>query len=178
MSEELEHIRRRLSDEGEKTAAYFEALSAADWDQQIYQTGSEWRVQEILAHFISAERAYQKYLGEVLGGGTGAPESMDIDEFNESEVPTIQGTHAELIELYKQVRIDTLDLTDTLEEPDLRRLASHPWFEEREIGWYLKLLYRHNTMHRMDIRKALKSGKPVVPSDEQRTGRQINPPGQ
>ena len=54
MSEELEHIRRRLSDEGEKTAAYFEALAAADWDQQIYQTGSEWRVREILAHFISS----------------------------------------------------------------------------------------------------------------------------
>ena len=123
MSEELAHIRRRLSDEGQKTAAYFEALSAADWDQQIYQTGSEWRVREILAHFISAERTYQKYLGEVLGGGAGAPESMDIDEFNESEVPAIQGTPAELIELYKQVRIDTLDLTKKATR-SMRRLGS------------------------------------------------------
>jgi uncharacterized damage-inducible protein DinB len=176
MSGELEHIRRRLKDEGEKTAAYFEGLSPADWKQQIYQTGSEWSVKQILAHFISAEKAYQKYLSEVLKGGRGAPEEMDIDEFNESEVPTIGGDEEQLIENYKQVRIDTLELTETLHEADLTRPAWHPWFEEREIGWYLKLLYRHNTMHRMDIRKALRSGSPVPPSDEQRTGRNINPP--
>lgn len=176
MSEELEHIRRRLSDEGEKTAAYFEALAPSDWEQQIYQTGSEWRVREILAHFISAEKAYQKYLGDVLQGGSGAPDNMDIDEFNESEVPTIQGAPSELIEKFKQVRIDTLKLTENLDEADLSRVANHPWFDDKEIRWYLKLLYRHNTMHRMDIRKALRSGEPVTPSDEQRTGRQVNPP--
>ena len=73
MSSELDHIRRRLADEGEKTATYFEALSPGDWNQQIYQTGSEWGVKEILAHFISAERAYQKYLSVALKGGGGAP---------------------------------------------------------------------------------------------------------
>jgi hypothetical protein len=176
MSEELSHIRRRLTDEGEKTVAYFEGLTPEAWEQQIYQSGSNWRVQEILAHFISAERAYQKYLGEVLQGGTGAPEDMDIDEFNESEVPTNQGTPAELIEEFKQVRIDTIRLTDSLVENDLTLLANHPWFEEKEISWYLKLLYRHNTMHRMDIRKALRSGQPIIPTDEHRTGRQVNPP--
>ena len=177
MSEELLHIRRRLSDEGEKTVAYFESLSPADWEQQVYQTGSEWRVREILAHFVSAERAYQKYLDDVLRGGMGAPDDMDIDEFNESEVPTIQGSPAELIEVFKQVRIDTLELTESLDEADLTRAANHPWFEEKEISWYLKLLYRHNTMHRMDIRKALRSGQPVIPTDEHRTGRQVDPPG-
>lgn len=176
MSSELDHIRRRLADEGEKTATYFEALSPGDWNQQIYQTGSEWGVKEILAHFISAERAYQKYLSVALKGGGGAPEGMDIDAFNESEVPTIAGTPQQLIEKFKLVRIDTLDLAESLVEADLSRTASHPWFDEREIRWYLKLLYRHNTMHRMDIRKALRSGSPLPHSEEQRTGRKINPP--
>jgi hypothetical protein len=176
MGEELTHIRRRLSDEGEKTVAYFGSLLPGEWEQQIYQTGSEWRVREILAHFVSAERAYQKYLDDVLRGGRGAPDDMDIDEFNESEVPTIQGSPAELIEDFKQVRIDTLKLTESLDEADLSRSANHPWFEEKEISWYLKLLYRHNTMHRMDIRKALRSGQPIVPTDEHRNGRQVDPP--
>ena len=176
MNEELDHIRRRLSDEGEKTVAYFEALSPEDWEQQIYQTGSGWNVREVLAHFISAERAYQKYLGDVLQGGEGAPEDMDIDQFNESEVPAIQGSPAELIETFNQVRINTINLTESLEDSDLTLVANHPWFEDKEVGWYLKLMYRHNTMHRMDIRKALRSGEPVTPSDEQRSGRQVNPP--
>ena len=72
--------------------------------------------------------------------------------------------------------IDTLKMTETLVDSDLTRIANHPWFDDKDVSWYLKLLYRHNTMHRMDIRKALRSGEPVTPSDEQRTGRQVNPP--
>jgi hypothetical protein len=165
MTEELEHIRRRLIDEGQKTADYFLGLSPQEWEQQIYQTGSKWTSREVLAHFISAERAYQKYLGQVLSGGKGAPEDMNIDDFNESEVPSIQGLPSELVEIFKQVRIDTLRLTDTMQEGDLDRVATHPWFEDKDIRWYLKLLYRHNTMHRMDIGKVLRSGEPIYPSD-------------
>ena len=178
MNEEITHIRRRLSDEGEKTIAFFEALSPEDWEQQIYSTGSEWRVREVLAHFISAEHAYQKYLGDVLQGGTGAPDSLDIDQFNEAEVSSIQGNPAQLVVGFKQVRIDTLRLTETIEDAELTLIANHPWFDDKEIGWYLKLLYRHNTMHRMDIRKALKLGEPLASTDEHRTGRQVDPPGQ
>ena len=175
MSDKLDHIRKRLKDEGEKTIDFFGALPAEDWDKQIYLTGSEWRVREVLAHFISAERAYQVYLQDVLQGGRGAPDSLDIDQFNEAEVSSMQGTPTELMDTYQQVRQDTLQFTAELEDADLTRTANHPWFEDKEVGWYLKLLYRHNTMHRMDIRKSLKRGEPLTHTDDQRTGRQIDP---
>lgn len=176
MKEEINHIRRRLKDEGVKTAEFFEGLSQADWEQQVYQTGSRWRVRQVLAHFISAERAYQEYLADVLGGGTGAPNDLDIDRFNEAEVASIQGTPGELIEGFKQARQATLELTEPLDDSDLLTVAKHPWFESQEVGWYLKLLYRHNTMHRMDIQKALRSGQPLSHTDEHKTGRQVDPP--
>jgi hypothetical protein len=175
MGEKLDHIRKRLKAEGEKTIDFFEALPAEDWDKQIYLTGSEWRVREVLAHFISAERAYQVYLQDVLQGGKGAPDNLDIDQFNEAEVSSMQGTPTELMDTYKQVRQDTLQFTAGLEDADLTRTANHPWFEGKDVGWYLKLLYRHNTMHRMDIRKSLKRGEPLTHTDDQRTGRQIDP---
>jgi hypothetical protein len=175
MTDEIDHIRRRLADEAEKTLAYFDALPPGAWEQQIYQTGSQWRVREVLAHFISAERAYQKYLGDVLQGGSGAPGDLDIDEFNEAEVPTIKGSPAELLKKFRQVRIDTLKMTESLDDADLTLVANHPWFDEKEISWYLKLLYRHNTMHRMDIQKALSTGQPISPVNEQPTGRRVNP---
>ncbi len=176
MGDELDHIRRRLEYEGEKTIAFFEALEPEDWERQVYATGTGWRIGDILAHFISAERAYQFYLQDVLRGGTGAPDSLDIDQFNEAEVAKMSGTPAELLESYRQVRQDTLKLTADLEDDDLSRVANHPWFDDKEVGWYLKLMYRHNTMHRMDIRKAIKHGRPLPHTDEQRTGRQVNPP--
>jgi hypothetical protein len=175
MGEELDHIRKRLQAEGEKTIGFFMAISAEEWEKQIYSTGSKWRVRNVLAHFISAERAYQLYLQDVLQGGRGAPDSLDIDQFNEAEVSNMQGTPAELMDTYQQVRQDTLLFTAELEESDLTRTANHPWFEDKDVGWYLKLLYRHNTMHRMDIRKSLKRGEPLVHTEEQRTGRQIDP---
>ena len=176
MGDELDHIRKRLRDEGEKIVAFFEALSPEDWDRQVYTTGSSWRVGDILAHFISAEKAYQFYLKDVLKGGSGAPDSLDIDKFNEAEVATMNEPPDELLETYQQVRQDTLQLTLDLEDENLNRVVNHPWFDDKKIGWYLKLIYRHNTMHRMDIRKAIRHGEPLPHSDEQRTGRQVNPP--
>jgi hypothetical protein len=176
MGAELDHIRKRLRDEGEKTVAFFEALSPEDWERQVYTTGSGWRVGDILAHFISAEKAYQFYLQDVLKGGTGAPDSLDIDQFNEAEVATMNEPPVELLNSYRQIRQGTLHLILDLEDEDLTRVVNHPWFDDKEIGWYLKLIYRHNTMHRMDIRKAIRLGEPLPHSDEQRTGRQVNPP--
>ncbi len=176
MDDELIHIRKRLQDEGEKTIAYFNALEPEDWERQVYITGFGWRVGDILAHFISAEKAYQYYLQEVIKGGSGAPTSMDIDQFNEAEVATMKEPPEKLLEDYQRVRQDTILMTGDLDDSDLSKIANHPWFDDREIGWYLKLIYRHNTMHRMDIRKSLKRGAPLPHTDIQRTGRQINPP--
>jgi uncharacterized damage-inducible protein DinB len=159
---ELDHIRRRLTVEGEKTLTFFKSLSTVDWDQRVYTTGSQWHVRQVLAHFISAERAYQKYLREVLDGGPGAPEDMDIDAFNEAEAPKLsKHTSEDLIAMMQVARQDTLRLAENLTEEDLRIQARHPWFGEKEISWYLKLLYRHNTMHLQDVRKALEMGKAV-----------------
>jgi hypothetical protein len=176
LNKELAHIRSRLTFEGEKTARYFESLSAADWEQQVYTTGSRWQVKQVLAHFISAEQAYQKYIFDVLSGGEGAPRDLDIDAFNEAETPIISAIPIdELLARYRRTRDETLHLTEGLEEADLARLGFHPWFGEKELAWYLKLLYRHNTMHLQDVRKAIEVGRALPPTDRQRTGRNLDP---
>lgn len=177
MADELAHIQRRLTEEGEKVIAFFESLSPSDWEQRVYTVGSQWRVKQVLAHFISVERAYQTYIRDVLQGGQGAPRDMDIDAFNDAEAPALSvNPVAELISALRQARGDTLRLTETLEEGDLSRSGYHPWFGEKNLAWYLKLLYRHHTMHLQDVRKSLETGDTIPPSDAHRTGRQVNPP--
>ncbi|HLE50743.1 MAG TPA: DinB family protein [Anaerolineales bacterium] len=174
---ELGHIRRRLAEEGEKTLTFFETLAPSDWEQQVYTVGSQWRVRQVLAHFISAERAYQGYIRDVLQGGQGAPRDMDIDAFNDAEAPTLSvNPIAELISALRQARADTISLTETLEESDLARNGYHPWFGEKNLAWYLKMLYRHHTMHLQDVRKSLDTGETIPHSDVHRTGRQVSPP--
>jgi len=158
----LAHIRGRLEEEGQKTAAYFEALADSDWDQQVYTTGSGWQVSQILAHFISAERAFEHFIRDVLKGGPGAPRDFDIDAFNESEVPELAAPTSELVSAYRATRLRSLKLLDEVGANDLRRRGYHPWFGDSQLEDMLKLVYRHNIIHLRDVRRALKSGKPVL----------------
>ena len=162
MSTELARIQERLASEGEKTAAFFESLSSSEWGQQVYTTGSQWRVRQFLAHFVSAEHAYIRFMRDVLQGGEGAPRDFDINAFNEAETPPLsQNPVAELIAAFRQVRAELIGLCNNLTEADLSRIGYHPWFGEMELSWYLKLVYRHNVIHLRDIRQALQTGQPV-----------------
>ena len=162
MVEDLKHIKKRLAEEGDKTIAFFDSLSDLDWDQQVYTTGSGWRVRQLLAHFISAERAYQQAIQDVLHGGKGVPEDLDIDRFNEQETyPLSLKRVPDLIEDLRQSRAETIGIIQDLDQSDLSRSANHPWFGEKEVGWLLKLLYRHQSMHLSDVRKALKTLAPL-----------------
>lgn len=176
LAEELDHIRKRLLAEGDKIVTFFESLTEIDWNNKVYSAGSGWSIREVLAHFISAERAYQVYLKEVLEGGSGAPNDLDIDKFNEADVATMDGIPpAQLVETYKATRENTIRLTTNMRDSDLHKKANHPWFEGKDIGWYLKLIYRHNTMHLQDLKKSLRTSEPVPDSDVHRSGRSVDP---
>ena len=163
MKNELTHILMRLDVEGQKTTVFFAALTPAEWEQAVYTTGSRWRVKQVLAHFISAERAYQYYIKNVLAGGSGAPSDLDINAFNDSEAPAISVAPVdELIASFSRARQETMELTVSMTELDLRRTSIHPWFGEKELSWFLKLLYRHNQMHLQDVRKVLETGRPLT----------------
>jgi hypothetical protein len=157
----LGRIRTRMKEEGDKTAAYFDSLAHSDWDQQVYTTGSGWRVRQLLAHFISAERAFEHFIRDVLAGGSGAPRDFDIDDFNETEVPELQASPPELIAAFRQTRLQTIKLLDDVTSADLRLQGYHPWFGDSQLEDMLKLIYRHNIIHLRDIRRALKTGQPV-----------------
>lgn len=177
MDDELFYLSRRLREEGEKTLGFFSTLPRDLWEIQVYTEGTRWRIRQVLAHFVSTERIYQHYLADVLEGGKGAPLDMDIDQFNEAEVARL-GSQAvdDLLVSFREAREETLRLTGAMEEGDLLKTAVHPWFGERTLGWYLKLIYRHNNLHLQDIRRAIETGGPVPHTDAHRVGRNVNPP--
>lgn len=162
MTVELDRIIRRLNEDGEKTASFFEELSPSDWSQQVYTTGSSWSVRDVLAHFLSAEISFEALVTDVISGGSGAPRDLDINDFNESEVPKLDHlAPPELLARYRDARGKTVDLVETLAASDLEKSGFHPWFGEVKVAQMLKLVYRHNMIHFRDIRRALKDGLPV-----------------
>jgi hypothetical protein len=166
MDDELTKLAQRLARDGEKTVSFFRSLGPKDWDVRVYTTGSEWAVKHILAHFVSAERSFHLLIRDVAGGGEGAPRDLDIDEFNESEVPRYENEQGgDLLQSYAEARNGSVRMTENLESPDLDRRGYHPWFGEVSLRDMLKLVYRHNMIHLRDIRKALSQGGPVPHRD-------------
>ncbi len=163
MSEAGEHLARRMAADGAKTIGYLESLPAEARAQQVYTTGSEWTVRDILAHFVSAERAFHELLQDVLAGGHGAPRDMEIVEFNEREVPSLDD-HAwrDLLTEFQAARKATVEIASEMTEVDLEKQGYHPWFGEVDLAAMAKLVYRHNMIHLRDIRNAVKAHAPVA----------------
>ena len=166
MSSEIEHIATRMARYGEKTLGYFQDLTSEEWQTQVYTTGSEWTVRDILAHFVSAERAFYQLVEDVAAGGSGAPRDLDIVEFNEREVPKLDPlSPEELLDAFDQARAESVQLTQNLNTEDLDKVGYHPWFGEVELRDMVKLVYRHNMIHLRDVRKAIREGRPVPHKD-------------
>lgn len=166
MTSEIDHLTKRMANYGEKTLDYFRDLTEEEWRTQVYTTGSEWTVRDILAHFVSAERAFYQLVEDVAAGGSGAPRELNIVEFNEREVPKLDPlSRQELLEAFDQARADSVQLTQNLHSEDLDKVGYHPWFGEVEVRDMLKLVYRHNMIHLRDVRKAIRKGGPVPHKD-------------
>jgi uncharacterized damage-inducible protein DinB len=165
---ERQRILRRLGAEMDRVVAFFESLPAEAWDKVVYDTGSEWRVHQVLAHFLSSERAYLRYIRDVLAGGPGVPRDLDIDAFNEAESPPLSLRPVDsLLAEYRQTRQELMQLTESLAESDLDRRGYHPWFGEMSLAFFLKLCYNHQSMHLREVRKAIELGRPLRPNEGQ-----------
>ena len=163
-----ELILKRLQEEGQKTAAYFRMLGEKDHTQQVYITGPEWRVRDILAHFVSAERTFAFYGRDILAGGPGAPEDFVIDEFNATQVAGLkEAPPADLIRQFEAARTEVLAMVRGMTDADFDRIGRHPWFGRVPLEQMLKLIYRHNMLHERDTRKALETGQPMPHVDAQ-----------
>ena len=162
LTSESDRLADRLQRDGEKTLEFFRGLAPGQWDQQVYTTGSGWNVQQILAHFVSAERAFNQLIVDVASGGQGAPRDLKIDDFNEAEVPRLGSQSREqLLQAFSDARGRSVELARGLAASDLERRGYHPWFGDMELRPMLKLVYRHNLIHLRDVRRALESGSPV-----------------
>lgn len=154
---------KRLQEEGQKSVAFFSALTPAQFDQPVYSIGPAWRVRDVLAHLALAERLFNHYNREVLQGGPGAPEDFDIDGFNAEH--TAEGraaAPAALLALFQAARADTLALVAQMADADFDRRAFHPFLGHTTLDQILKILYRHTMLHERDARKALEAGQPLA----------------
>jgi len=149
-----EFLAKRLRSEGEKMAVFFAGLGDPDWDQTVYTEGGEWSVRNVLAHFVTAEKAFFKLFSQIVSGGEGASRDYDVDRFNARQQEKTKALlPKDLLIQFQEVRAKMADWVEALDEADLEKDGRHPFLGETTLEEMIKLVYRHNQIHYRDIRK-------------------------
>ncbi|MBX7213814.1 MAG: DinB family protein [Thermoflexales bacterium] len=155
MTEASGALADKLLSEGERTLAFFHALSADAWAQAVYGEGAAWTVAQALEHLVIAEVTLLRVLRDVAAGGPGAPPEIDIDRFNAQRTGSLQADPAGLMDAFRAGRQRIADFTRGLDEAQLARHGRHPAMGDSALGDMIKMIHLHASMHVRDIRRQL-----------------------
>lgn len=147
---------QRLASEGLKTLEFFRGLTPEEWAEPIYTGENVWTTADILRHLLNAEQAFHHLLKDILQGGSGAPEQMDLDAFNEQQLEGARRQPVEdILRAFSEARVATLAVVRAMSAADLDRVGRHPFLGVTTLDKMVQLIYRHNMLHQRDIRRVL-----------------------
>lgn len=156
MPETPAFLAERLKTEGDKTAAFFASLTPDQWKAEVYTEGETWTIRNILAHFVTSEKAFVSLFANICDGGAGVSEDFDIDRYNASQQKkTRELTPAELLDQFKIIRAEMIAFVSALDETDLFKQGRHPFLGQTTLAEMIKMIYRHNQIHYRDLRKII-----------------------
>lgn len=149
-------LAEKLKSEGEKTQAFFAALTPEQWQKTVYGEEGPWTARSILAHFVSAEQGFLKIFPSIRDGGPGVTDDFDIDRFNASQQAKLaEISPVDLLARYQATRAEMVAFALSLSEDDLQKRGRHPALGVTSLGEMLKMVHLHNTMHLRDLKKAI-----------------------
>ncbi|MBI1794899.1 MAG: DinB family protein [Chloroflexi bacterium] len=146
----------KLKSEGEKYSSFYGGLTDEQWRLEVYTEGAVWTVRSILAHLVTAERAFVKLFENIRQGGPGAAEDFSIDRYNASQQEKTKELNPhELLEQYKSVRARMIEWVSALTEADLQKTGRHPFLGVTTLREMIKMVYLHNQIHYRDLKKVM-----------------------
>ncbi len=156
MSTRLIEIATRLADSGEETVAFFRSLEPEQWESLVYGGEANWRVREMLAHFVAIEDSMHRLFINILEGGDGTGEDFDLDRFNRRQVAKIAHLDPEeLLARFMATREETVEIVRNMQDSDLERRGRHPFHGYGRLERFIRWAYEHTALHEAEVRDAL-----------------------
>lgn len=153
---ETSELAAKLKSEGEKLMSFFTGLTDDQWKLEVYTEGTVWTIRSILAHLMTAERAFVKLFENIRQGGSGVSEDFVIDRYNARQQEKTQDlSPEELLKQFQSVRAEMISWVSSINDTDLERTGRHPFLGVTTLREMVKMVYIHNQIHYRDIRKAL-----------------------
>jgi hypothetical protein len=147
-------LAERLREEGARVIDFFNNLSSDQWEVCVYNQAGIWNLHDLLAHFVSSEIGRRSLILNITGGGKGAPQKFDIDDFNREEVKKFSiDSNTILLKRFSQERENLIGFVASLEPLDLDRIGKDPFLGDAQLSDIIKLTYRHLQIHLRDARR-------------------------
>ena len=144
----VEKLLAKLVRGREKTTMILLEQDLPAWDMPITDAPSSWKLRDLIAHFISAEEHLLLIAKDIVAGGGGSPNNIDIDAFNEEQLQLSQHlTPTELMEGLERVRDETIAFTKTLDDEKLTFTGQHPTLGETTVETIIFSTYAHQLLH-------------------------------
>jgi uncharacterized damage-inducible protein DinB len=151
----------RLIEERTRLLAAVADLSEAEATRPLPTSEGGWSVKDVLAHVTISEAANLAFAKRMVAEDN--PVQMlpdkgpfDLDRWNNSQVRRRQQlTWAQVQADLAAAHKETLAFVAGLEEAQLDRRGVQAVFGEITLGQLLKILYRHDRMHREEIEQGL-----------------------
>ncbi|MGE5072583.1 MAG: DinB family protein [Anaerolineae bacterium] len=154
---EATDLAEKLKSEGERIGAFFGGLTDEQWQSEVYTEGQTWTVRSILAHLMTAERAFIKLFEQIRQGGEGVSTDFVIDRYNaRQQEKTRELSAGELLQKYKDLRAEMVSWVGGLQDGELDRTGRHPFLGITTLREMVKMIYIHNQQHYRDIRRVMK----------------------
>jgi len=157
MNESILKTADKLSADGKKIAEIFSNMSEIQLDKVLYSSEFDiWKVRDVLAHFVFAEKGFLNLFKEILQGEEGSPADFDIDLYNQKMMRDYkyQDLHS-LIGEFTDTRKLTLEFMDSLNLEELNTVGRHPALGMTTLSEMIKMIYLHNQIHLRDVKKIL-----------------------
>jgi uncharacterized protein (TIGR03083 family) len=156
MSDRTEYLAARLAQQCDESLALFRSLNPDQWKTVVYGDEGNWDVRTMLSHFVSSELSMQKLSQNIAEGGSGSPDDFDINRFNASRAAKMaEMPPDDLLRQFEEVRAGTIEYVRSLSDDVLDKQGRHATEGVPSIERIIKIIYKHNQVHEIDIRKAL-----------------------
>ncbi len=154
---ETAQLAQKLTSEGERLALFFETLGDHQWKTEVYTEGSIWTIRSILAHLVTAERAFIRLFESIRRDGLGVPPDFSVDGFNaRQQEKTSLLSPGELLAQFRMVRAEMVGFVSRLKDEELEKTGRHPFLQITTLREMIKMVYIHNQIHYRDLRRVLK----------------------
>ncbi len=156
MTDRLDRIITELKHNEEEIITFYKSLNSKQLALTVYPEDPGWTVQQVLAHFITIEGTMQWLFRDILSGGPGSPEDIDVDRFNRTQPKKLDGLSLdELFARFKSVRGETIGIVEGMSDEDLNREGRHAFHGLGKLERFIVWAYEHARLHLDDIRSVL-----------------------